>query len=214
MLALEEVAEKTQRWIERNYDDAYQRHDFNRFEEGLKKSITHFNKLLHENFFIKLQQHHHQVKTKAKMKKHVQTLEHVAMIVAAKASKLRQAQWRDSLLFTGNEQDYPGVLAKTSVKKVSSAAESLTMFKQGASIEHIAETRGLATATIESHLLEFIKLGQLDVSSFVNAEKERAISTYIHSNPDAKSAQVKSALGDAYSYNEIRAVFYHLQRTK
>lgn len=213
MLALEEVAEKTQRWIERNYDEAYQRNDYNKFEEGLKKSVAHFNGLLYSKFFMELQQHHTEVKSKAKMKKHIKAIEHVASVVSARAVKLRQAQWRDKALFSGNENEYTATLGKVSNKKVSSATETLAMFKQMLTVELVAETRGLAISTIESHLLEFIKTGELEIGAFMNAEKIAIVSAYMQSNPESKTTQVKSALGDDYSYNQIRAVFYHLQRS-
>lgn len=214
MLALEEVAEKTQRWIERNYDDAYQRNDFNRFEEGLKKSVAHFNGILYNAFFVRLKQHHQNVKAKAKMKKHIKTIENVATIISGKALKLRQAQWRGNTLFSSDEKEYTATLDKTSSKKVSSAAESLAMFQQGQTIGEIAETRGLATSTIEGHLLEFIKSGELDIHALMNPDKLKTISTHILAHPDSKTSEVKAALGDEYSFNEIRAVFYHLQRLK
>lgn len=213
-IALEEVSVKTQRWIERNFDDAFQHNNYQRLVEGLKKSVTHFNGLLYDKFFVKLQQHHTHIKTKAKVKKHVKSLEAVASLVAAKALKLRQARWRDEPLFTGKEEQYANTLVKTSKEKISSAAETFALYKREADIEKVAQLRGLAVSTIESHLVTFVKTGVLAVEKIVDPEKIKAITQMSEKTGAVTSSILKNALGENYSYNEIRAVLYHLDRMK
>lgn len=207
-VALEGVASKTQSWIERNFDDAYQQNSYDKLVEGLRKSVAHFNSLLHDKFFIRLEEHHAKVKSKAKMKKHVQALESVASLIAAKAAKLRHAQWRDEPLFTGNEANYVNTLQKTPKEKVSSAAETFTLYQKDPNIEKIAEIRGLAISTIESHLVGFVKTGELKVEQVVEPEKIKAIIAIIEKTGAGSTSLLKNALGEDYSYNEIRAVLY------
>lgn len=210
-ILLEEVASKTQSWIERNFDDAYQQHSFDKLAEGLRKSVTHFNSLLYDKFFIPLQEHHAQVKSKAKMKKYVKTLENIAVLIASKAAKLRQATWRGELLFSGNEAQFINTLQKAPGEKVSSAKETFVLYQKNPDIEKIAEIRGLAISTIESHLIEFVKSGELKVEQVVEPEKIREISAIIEKTGASSSSFLKSALGENYSYNEIRAVVYSRQ---
>lgn len=213
-ITLDEVSVKTQLWIERNFDDALQHGNYDKLVEGLKKSVAHFNSLLHDNFFVKLQQHHTKIKSKAKVKKHVRALEAVAFLVAAKALKLRQARWRDEALFTGNEEQYANTLTKTPKEKVSSAAETFALYNREGDIEKVAQIRGLAISTIESHLTGFVKTGELAVERVVDPEKIKAITQMIEKTDAVSSSILKNALGDNYSYNEIRAVLYHLERLK
>lgn len=205
-ILLEEVSSKTQSWIERNFDEAYETNTYDKLVEGLRKSVTHFNTLLHDKFFIPLQKHHTDVKSKAKMKKYVKYLEGVASMVASKASKLRRATWRNQPLFTGNEEQYADTIQKTPKEKVSSAKETFLLYQKDPNIEKIAEIRGLAISTIESHLVGFVKSGELKVEQVVDPEKIKAILAVMEKTGASSSSFLKNALGDNYSYNEIRAV--------
>lgn len=210
-ILLEEVASKTQSWIERNFDEAYQHNAFDKLTEGLRKSVNHFNSLLHDKFFTPLQEHHKNVKSKAKMKKYVKSLESVALLIAAKAAKLRQAHWRDEVLFAGDESPYKNSLQQIPKEKVSSAKETLLLYQKDPNIEKIAEIRGLAISTIESHLVNFVKTGELKVEQVFGSEKIKAIIAVMEKTGASSSSFLKNALGDGYSYNEIRAVVYSRQ---
>jgi uncharacterized protein YpbB len=83
-------------------------------------------------------------------------------------------------------------------------------FKEGLSVEKIAEERGLAVTTIQGHLCAFIAKGELAVDRLVqDKEKQAAIAAVVA--PDKNLAQMKNELGDDYSYGEIRAVVAHLK---
>lgn len=213
-ITLEEIASKTQIWIERNFDEAYHQESFGKLSEGLRKSVNHFNSLLHDKFFVPLQQHHAQVKAKAKIKKYVKTLEHVALLIASKGAKLRQASWRGELLFTGDEAQYLNKLVKTPKEKVSSAAETFELYNREGDIEKVAQIRGLAISTIESHLVGFVKTGELAIERVVDPDKIKAIKEISEKTGATGTSFLKNALGENYSYNEIRAVMYHLERLK
>lgn len=210
-IVLEDIASKTQSWIERNFDEAYQQNSYDKLVEGLKKSVTHFSVLLHDKFFTPLQQHHTEVKSKAKMKKYVKYLEGVASLIASKASKLRHATWRNEHLFTGDEKQYAETLQKIPKEKVSSAKETFLLYQKDPDIEKIAEVRGLAISTIESHLIEFVKSGDLKVEQVVEPAKIKAIIAVMEKTGASSSSFLKNALGEEYSYNEIRAVVYSRQ---
>lgn len=210
-IILDEISVKTQLWIERNFDEAYQTGNNDKLLEGLRKSVAHFNALLHDKFFVKLQQHHTEIKSKAKVKKHVKSLEAVASLVASKGLKLRQVKWRDELLFTGNEAQYTDTLVKTPKEKVSSAAETFALYNQEGDIEKVAQIRGLAISTIESHLVGFVKSGELAIEKVVDPEKIKAVLAMIDKTGATTTSFLKNALGENYSYNEIRAVVYSRQ---
>lgn len=94
--------------------------------------------------------------------------------------------------------------------KVSSPSITMQLYKAGKSVAEISKERNLATSTIEGHLTDFIKTGELDVSLFVNEGKIKAISGVIHSNPDKTYGEIKSLLNDEITYSEIRAVVNHM----
>ncbi len=102
---------------------------------------------------------------------------------------------------TGNE---------TGAEKIPSNTISLKLYEQGKTIVEIAGERKLAASTIESHLVQFIKTGDLAVTGFMNEAKVELIVELINSHPEKPHGELRSMLGDEYSFTEIRAVANHL----
>ncbi|MEX0810634.1 MAG: helix-turn-helix domain-containing protein [Chitinophagales bacterium] len=99
-------------------------------------------------------------------------------------------------------------LTKQKPQKGESKKITLQYFKEGKSAEEIAEERGLVLGTIESHLISFIKTGELSVFDFVKADKVESILKEL-GDETRKMSEIKESLGEGYSYNEIRAVMNH-----
>lgn len=93
----------------------------------------------------------------------------------------------------------------------STALLSLQLFRAGKSIQEIAEERELKTTTIESHLASFVERGMLEVETFVDPGKMKAIEEAIEQNDSGLMRDIKEALGDDYTYGEIRFVMAALQ---
>ncbi|MGI8555329.1 MAG: RQC domain-containing protein, partial [Pyrinomonadaceae bacterium] len=84
---------------------------------------------------------------------------------------------------------------------------SLDMFKSGLSIAEIAESRGMAVSTIETHLVRFIPSGEVSLDDLVPESKIKPIKDAISRlNAGYAVAPVKEFLGEDFSYSEIRAV--------
>ena len=90
---------------------------------------------------------------------------------------------------------------------------SLKMFKNGASINEIAEQRELAAGTIETHLVRFIPSGEVKLAEIVPEYKIETIrNAIIEMNADQGIGPIKEFLGEDYSYGEIRAVVADFMR--
>ncbi|HRG00912.1 MAG TPA: helix-turn-helix domain-containing protein [Bacteroidia bacterium] len=82
---------------------------------------------------------------------------------------------------------------------------SFSLYKQGKMPEEIALERGFGLTTIETHLAHYVSLGMIPVTQFVSKEKfDKIIETSKHIEGDAKLTPIKEALGDDYSYSEIK----------
>ncbi len=91
--------------------------------------------------------------------------------------------------------------------------ETFQLFKQGKSIEEIAQIRGMAKTTIEGHLSTFVAKGTLDVKEFVSAEKIETIIASAKELDTFNLDPIKQSLGEEYSYGEIRmAIASYLAR--
>ena len=88
---------------------------------------------------------------------------------------------------------------------------SLQMFREGISINDIAQKRDLAFSTIESHLASFITTGEVAIAELVAQDR---IATIMKTIDDlgyetVAANPIKEKLGGNYSYGEIRAVLQH-----
>ncbi|GEP98815.1 DNA helicase RecQ [Chitinophaga cymbidii] len=88
-----------------------------------------------------------------------------------------------------------------------SQRQSLQLFLNGHAVEEIAAQRNLAVSTVESHLTEFVRKGELDVRDLVPDEnKFRNILRAVEEGGAYATGAVKEKLGDQYTYGEVRAV--------
>ena len=88
---------------------------------------------------------------------------------------------------------------------------SYDLFKNGLSIPEIARGRQMALSTIESHLLNYVRNGELDIYRLVDQKKVKAIEECIELNNFRQLSDLKVKLGDAYSYSEIKFVLKYLE---
>lgn len=96
--------------------------------------------------------------------------------------------------------------------KTDSKTLSYDLYKAGKTIKEIAAERGFADTTIEGHLAHFVGTGHLDILNFVEEAKVLAIVGYFQQNESGMLGEAKAALGDDFSYLEIRMVQKYLER--
>ncbi len=93
------------------------------------------------------------------------------------------------------------------VSKISNAMITLRFFKSGLSVEEIAKQQGLTVGTIVGHLERLYLSGEdIDLSGLVAEEKGEKIKKEFERLGIERLAPVKVALGDDYSYDELRIV--------
>ncbi|WP_423736136.1 DNA helicase RecQ [Chitinophaga caseinilytica] len=97
----------------------------------------------------------------------------------------------------------------------NSQRASLQLFQDGMAVEEIAAQRGLAISTVESHLADFIRKGELDIREMVPDSGRLAwILRAVESAGAQGLTRIREQLGDEVGYGEIRAVlnyYYWLQ---
>ncbi|HEY8937593.1 MAG TPA: DNA helicase RecQ [Cyclobacteriaceae bacterium] len=89
---------------------------------------------------------------------------------------------------------------------------SLELYKAGKTIHQIATIRNLSLNTIETHLAYFIEKGDLSIGEFVTPDKIKAIESAIREYGTQPLAPLKEALGNNFSYTEIKLAIAHLKR--
>lgn len=101
---------------------------------------------------------------------------------------------------------------KPKTPKADTKKASLELFEKGMTLAQIAEERGLVPATIEGHMAHWVEMGRVPVDALVASEKRQAIERELTRLHDKPFSAVKQALGDGFSYGEIRMVHADLKR--
>jgi len=109
------------------------------------------------------------------------------------------------------------ILVKEEVIKVSKSDKQAThittllMFREGKSIEKIADIRGLSPQTISGHLALAIKKGDLRIQEIMGKEKLELISTSYRKAGNTLMSIAKNELGEQVSFDELRYVQSHFE---
>jgi ATP-dependent DNA helicase RecQ len=83
---------------------------------------------------------------------------------------------------------------------------TLQLFKEGYTMKKIAEMRRLNTGTIETHLAFYLQQGKLSLDQLMDTSKVPAIELAIEKFGPKILSPIKEALGDEYSFSEIKYV--------
>ncbi len=97
---------------------------------------------------------------------------------------------------------------KISVVKKERSTEttniSLQLYKQGKSMDEIAEERNLSIITIQNHLAYYISTGELKVEDFVSSQRREVINMMIGKLGTESLRNLKENLPPDYTYSEIK----------
>ncbi len=96
-------------------------------------------------------------------------------------------------------------------EKIDTKKLSFELYQSGKTIDEISNERGMAGTTIEGHLAHYVGIGTLAIEKFVENEKIKPISDYFIQTKNTQLAPAKEALGEKYSYAELRFVLKHLE---
>ncbi len=96
--------------------------------------------------------------------------------------------------------------AKKEAQHSDTKQTSFDMFNKGLTIVRIAQERGLVQSTVEGHLSFFVEKGKLDIDKLLSPEKQQTIEKELAVDHNNSLSEVKTALGDDYSYGEIRMI--------
>jgi len=88
----------------------------------------------------------------------------------------------------------------------------LMRYHKAPSIENIAKERGLVFSTIENHLSSFIPTGEIKLDELMNEEKAAVLMKLVKSSKFDGLSDLKSQLGDKFSYVELRMVVEEMKR--
>ena len=103
--------------------------------------------------------------------------------------------------------------AEKEVEKAGLSSQEMTLqlFESGKSVFEIAKERGMAVSTIEGHLAHFVGTGELPLDGLVDPQKVKAITEYLKSHKSGGMNEIRTSLGNNYSYSDIRFVIKSME---
>jgi hypothetical protein len=183
--------------------------------ERMEKAVSFFSNELTTNLLAPLQEHIALLKHATRIKKYLEEIDHLEMLLWNYLQKLLHAHYGDQEYSSGLDFSFYDPLKKPVKKKPTKPAkgdtkmESLSLFRSGKSIEEIAGLRNLSTSTVSGHISSFILTGEVDVKEVVQESKLDTILKAIEKLGIESMGIIKSNLGEQYSFNEIRAAINH-----
>ncbi len=108
---------------------------------------------------------------------------------------------------------------KSGIKKMTTAKNTqipttqitLEMFRRGKTIPQVAAERGLVESTIWSHFAKGVLEGDISIFEFMERKKVETAILYFSDVKNTNLKPAKDALGDEFSYSELKCVVNHLR---
>ncbi len=93
----------------------------------------------------------------------------------------------------------------------SSKHLTLEMFKKGKTIEEIAKERGLVKGTIETHLIQFMKTGEITALDLISEKRYKALENLISNTTYKGLGDLKKKIGNKGTYTELQIMLNTLK---
>ena len=215
LLALLQVGKSFQ---SQAYKIIFEQADVALLDERVEKATEYFSGILktgHEEFSMQEKK----LKKKAQLKTYRDELKEITEQLFDQLLSLHRTSLFIRFLSqnkTPTKKDVQGVLSeliipKTKKEKTPTHEISFNLYKQGKSIEEIAEERALVPSTIEGHLCKYISTGEIKATELVDEHKLANMLSLITSDSTGTS-EIKNKLGDDYSYGEVRIALEEWKR--
>lgn len=222
----------TARKFVRQLINIFHKDDMGFLADRTAKAVAYFEEQLEKPVQLELNAHEAKVIGKKNTKSYLKNLLLIKVKVTTKLEQLERAGLLASGLANGaaseelllaatehkleeREKLVKMVAENKPTQQVKGASQrmSFEMFQDGKTVGEIAAERDLAIGTIEGHLAQFVKSGELSVFEVVGEKKVEDIMAAIEQVDSQSSSDIKKVMSDEYTYGEIRAVISHLNRS-
>ncbi len=181
------------------------------------KAIDYFTENIFNQLIAPLHEHILAMAFKSKVKKYVTQVQYVQDSFWKKVSELYNAHFMGEKLFTG-EVKYSKEKLKSVQSSVTSGKkekggtykDTLELYKQGKTIEEIAELRSLTVGTIKGHYAKWILTGDIDIYNALPAEIINPVKAYLLDSNEKSVSAVFRKFGDKYDGSDVRMILNHV----
>lgn len=225
VIALKEIAERFSGQLKQALAGAEQDR-YQHLLERVRAAANYFLPEIETRLLKPWKEHFESTRVKAKTKKYLKELQALQAQLHRKKQQIQQtvplteglAEGKDLTTLLNSFQLHIRQAPPATDSSLAPAVKedskkiSLQLFQQGKDIDDIARERGLARSTIEGHLVHFITSGEVKLNQLVSPENELAIRNAIRNATQKELSFIRNALGNTFSYAEIRAVLLQIER--
>lgn len=182
--------------------------------ERVTKAKQYFTKALNDDLITCIEEIYSLLKGKQKTKQYLKKLQEIEQAVWSKIKEVEKITFGDMHFEITPIQHAAPIVEEESLKKPekgSSQRTTLELYKEGKTIDEIAQQRGMAASTIESHLSEYIATGEVNVFDFVNEELLMEIEMAMKQITEEGFKPLKEKLGDKVTYGQLRMANNYLK---
>ncbi|MCB0664268.1 MAG: AAA family ATPase [Saprospiraceae bacterium] len=194
--------------------------DSEQIQNRINKAVFYYTNAINNELILPVKKHADSLQYKTGIKKYLTFVKEFLDAAWLQIDRLYNATFFGEDIYKG-EKKYRKDLSRdtTSKKKKRSRKgatleDTLTLYRQGKSIDQIAGIRSLATGTIETHLARLIGQGDLLIDEVMNRERVEKISFYMLNHDDLTLTMLKSKIPFEVDYSDLRMVKEHLSRIK
>lgn len=218
--AIISTSEKFHQQLERLLNDFnYDKRNIVVLRERCTKAVDYFTESIFTKLITPLHGHISYMAYKSKVKRYLQQVQLVQESFWSKVNQLYSASFLDEKLYAAKpkyskDQLQTVVSSVTSGKKEKGGTykDTLDLYKQGKTIEEIAEIRALTAGTIKGHLAKWILSGEVDIYKVLPAATINTLLQFFDENKDKTVSAVLQRFGDRFDGNDVRMVLAHRQR--
>lgn len=181
--------------------------------ERCQKGIQYFTNEVHTLMITTMEDHRRAYKIKPRTRKYIREVEGLISHFWKYTETLYGLTFRDIKLHPEEPKYKRIVLFNPDKKKDKPKREkgetqkiTLEMWEEGKTVEEICKLRSLKTGTIQTHMSHWIKLGKVDIASFMDMKKVDAVWKMIQENPDKSSAELRELYPSSLEYSELTMV--------
>ncbi len=193
-----------------------------KMKDRIEKACSYFEPLMEEKR-KEIEKHIDEVSERKRIKGYAKELDELELLFRQKLKSIRKAFLLVSEISENRQltkDKLKSIEISGSEKKIKSRKKkdktptkeiSYKMFKEGLSLDEIAIKRGFVSSTILGHLSNYVATGDLDVLKFISQKKLDDIISLTKKLKSTQSGELKTALGDEFSYADIKLALAHLQ---
>lgn len=210
----QEVAEKFVLELDSLFNEMAFNQEKNKIRMRLQKAVRYFTIQVYDELIVPFETFKSQFEGVARIKKYLSLLEDTENAFWQKAMQLQEASFAGEKL-VGNPIVYRSISKEPKVKskkkeKGESAKETFAYFSSGKSIEEITRIRHLATSTIESHLAEFVRSGELNVFQFVSEQDIQDVKEIFNQTKSNSTSVLVPKLNNRLTHSQVKMALNYL----